>query len=129
MKRFPALPLLLCGLLPLSCNSSPKQPAKPDKATTVDAPAAATPAATSDSAAITALHHLSDAIAKLHSVSFTLRVAHDVQDPDYGTITRFSTDRVHMTGPDRMHVDVNGHKRHRGYWYNGHEVTYLDYQE
>jgi len=82
-----------------------------------------------DTAAILVLDHMSDMIGSLSSVTFSLSVTRDVQDPDYGTIARLATHQVYMTGPDRMHVNSIGDKGHSGYWYNGAQVVYYSFTE
>jgi hypothetical protein len=89
----------------------------------------ANPPPTRDTAAILILDHMSDMIGSLSSVSYSLMVTHDVPDPDYGTIARFATHQVHMTGPDRMLVNSRSDKGHRGYWYNGAQVVYYNFTE
>jgi hypothetical protein len=82
-----------------------------------------------DTAAILVLDRMSDMIGSLTSCSYTLRTSHDVQDPDHGTITRLDEHKVYMTGPDRLHVNSTGEKGHRGYWYNGSQVSYYSFTE
>lgn len=82
-----------------------------------------------DNPAILVLDRMSDMIGSLSSVSYSLQVVQDVQDPDHGTIARLATHQVYMTGPDRMHVNSVGDRSHRGYWYDGARVVYYNFTE
>lgn len=82
-----------------------------------------------DTAAILIMDRMADMIGSLHTCSFNLRTGQDVQDPDHGTITRFTDHEVYMTGPDRMHVNSIGEAAHKGYWYNGWQVAYYNFTE
>lgn len=75
------------------------------------------------------LDHMVEMIGSLTSVNYTVRTKHDVVDPDYGTITRFGTSQVYMTGPDQMQVNTVNDVRHVGYWYDGAQVTYYSFTE
>jgi hypothetical protein len=82
-----------------------------------------------DTAAVLILDRMSEMIGSLTSVSYTVTVIRDVQDPDYGTIARLLTNQVYMVGPNQMHVNSVGEKGRRGYWYNGTQVVYYNFAE
>jgi len=133
MKTKSTILATLCWLFPLASAlaASPQGTIPLDNAGRGEPGARSGPstAPTVDSAAILVLDHMSDMIGSLSSVSYSLSVTHDVQDPDYGTIARFATHQVYMTGPDRMHVNSLSDKGHRGYWYNGNQVLYYSFTE
>jgi hypothetical protein len=96
---------------------------------------AATPAAppakhANDPLAIMILDRMADMIGSLHSCSFRLEVDQDAFDDDAGTMLKHhNAHDVWMVGPDKMLVNSNGDKGHRGFWYDGKIANYYDYQE
>lgn len=82
-----------------------------------------------DTVAVMIIDHMASVIGELNSCSFTLNTSIDVRDPDLGIITQNETDEVYLVGPDKMHVNFNGDKGHRGYWYNGALATMYSYDE
>jgi hypothetical protein len=88
-----------------------------------------TPPPSIDTTAILVLDRMADMIGSLYSCSLDLDTRNDVNDPEHGTITRFTRHQVHFSGNDRMHVNSTGEMRHKGYWYNGWQVVYYDFTE
>jgi hypothetical protein len=82
-----------------------------------------------DTVAVMIIDHMASVIGDLNSCSFTLNTSIDVRDPDLGIITQNETDEVYLVGPDKMHVNFNGDKGHRGFWYNGITATLYFYDE
>jgi hypothetical protein len=82
-----------------------------------------------DSTAVLLLDRMSSVIGDLGSCSFKLNTSYDTLDPDYGLIKHFSTNEVHMVGPDKMLVILTGTKGHRQFWYNGSQLSYYSYDE
>ncbi len=82
-----------------------------------------------DTVAVMIIDHMASVIGELNSCSFTLNTSIDVIDPDFGLITQHETDEVYFSGPDRMHVNFNGDKGHRGFWYNGNTALMYSYDE
>jgi len=82
-----------------------------------------------DPVAVQILDHMSTVIGQLNSCGYTLEVSRDVDDPSLGLVKHFGVNKVFMMGPDKMLVDVRGDKGHRGYWYDGKNVTYYSYDE
>jgi hypothetical protein len=82
-----------------------------------------------DTIAVMIIDHMASVIGELNSCSFTLNTSIDVKDPDYGLITHHGTDEVYLVGPDKMHVNFNGDKGHRGFWYNGVMAILYSYDE
>lgn len=82
-----------------------------------------------DTIAVMILDRMASIIGELNSCSFTLHTSIDVTDPDYGVLTKFETDKVYLAGPDKMHVDLNGDKGHRGFWYNGQTIVAYSFEE
>jgi hypothetical protein len=82
-----------------------------------------------DAAAVLIMNRMVGLIGSLTSVSYILHTSNDVQDPDYGTIARFGTHQVSMTGPDQMLVNTVNDQRHVGYWYDGQQVVYYSFTD
>lgn len=82
-----------------------------------------------DTVAVLIIDHMASVIGDLHSCSFTLNTSIDVKDPDFGVITQNETDEVYLVGPDKMHINFNGDKGHRGFWYNGITALMYSYDE
>lgn len=82
-----------------------------------------------DTTAVKILDRMSDFIGGLEAVSFTANISQDVEENRYGLVKEFSEDEVFMVGPDKMHVQSNGTKGHRGYWYNGESLVYYSFKE
>ena len=83
-----------------------------------------------DTAAIFILDHMSDVIGDLSSCSYTLRTSvDDLSSEGLGLVTHFSTHEVMLEGPNKMQVNSNGDKGHRGYWYNGEQLAFYSYDE
>ena len=80
-----------------------------------------------DSAAVYLLDHMSDVIGDLGSCSYHVSTSTDVDNYRYGLEKQFAEHDVYMVGPDKMLVQSRGHKGHRGYWYDGKQVTYYSY--
>jgi len=83
-----------------------------------------------DSVAVMILDRMADNIGAMHSCSFHLETAQDVLDSNLGTIVkRHRSHEVSLVGPDKMLVHSTGEGSHRGYWYDGAEVTYYSFDE
>lgn len=72
-----------------------------------------------DTVAVMILDRMASVIGELNSCSFTLTTSVDVEDPDYGIIKQNEVNEVYFSGPDKMHVNFEGDKGHRAFWYNG----------
>lgn len=82
-----------------------------------------------DTSAIILFDRMSSLIGDLSSCSFHLDVSYDVIDVELGLVKYFMEHDVYMTGPDRMLVVSSGKKGHRGFWYNGSQLTYYSFTE
>lgn len=82
-----------------------------------------------DSSAILLLDKMSAVIGDLQSCSLTVNTSNDVIDVEFGLIKHFSVHQVYFSGPDKMLVDSQGEKGHRGFWYNGNQLAYYSYTE
>lgn len=82
-----------------------------------------------DTVAVMIIDHMASVIGELNSCSFTLNTSVDYWDPEFGLMTQHETDEVYLEGPDRMHVNFNGDKGHRGFWYNGLTAIMYSYDE
>ena len=82
-----------------------------------------------DTVAVMIIDHMASVIGELNSCSFTLNTSVDVRDPDFGLVTQNETDEVYLAGPNKMHVNFNGDKGHRGFWYNGSASVFYSYDE
>jgi len=82
-----------------------------------------------DSVAVMILNHMADVIGDLNSCSFKVTASIDVADHDLGIIKQSESDKVILVGPNKMLVDANGDKGHRGYWYNGSQLFYYSFAE
>jgi len=87
-------------------------------------------AAAHDSVAVMILDRMADTIGEMHSCTYHLETAQDVQDADLGgTVKRHRSHDVSMVGPDKMLVQSKGEGGHRGYWYDGTQLSYYSYDE
>jgi hypothetical protein len=82
-----------------------------------------------DPVAVQILDRMSDVIGELTSCSFKLATEVDAENYPYGLIKEYDYHEVHFLGPDKMLTNSRGHNGHRGYWYNGSNVTYYSYDE
>ena len=82
-----------------------------------------------DTVAIMILNKMGGLIGQLESCSFKLKTSEDIIDVDLGLIKYFTTHQVYLVGPDKMMVNSQGDKGHRGYWYNGQQLIYYSYSE
>lgn len=82
-----------------------------------------------DTAAVILFDRMSALIGDMGSVSFHLKASYDVIDVELGLVKYFTAHDVHMVGPDKMLVVSQGKKGHRGFWYNGSQLTYYSYTE
>lgn len=82
-----------------------------------------------DTTAIMVLDHMSAIIGDLNACTYTLKVQNDKLDPDVGFVSSFGTSQVYFSGPDKMLVNINDDRGHRGYWYNGISLIYYSYDE
>jgi len=82
-----------------------------------------------DSVAIIILDRMADVIGDLESCSFKVNIANDVAQPANGLIKYFSECEVYMSGPDKMLVNVRGHRGHRQLMYNGKQLAYFSFDE
>lgn len=82
-----------------------------------------------DTVAIMMLNKMGNLIGQLESCSFTLKTSDDGIDVDLGLIKYFNVHQVYMVGPDKMLINSQGDKGHRGFWYNGKHLMYYSYTE
>ena len=88
------------------------------------------PSSAMDSTALVILDHMAQNIGELHACSFHLITSQDALDHKLDlTVKQLGEHDVYMTGPDRMLVNSNGDKGHRGYWYNGSDMVFYSYSE
>lgn len=85
--------------------------------------------AKTDTVAVMILDQMNHVIGDLNSVSFTLNTRNDVEDHEVGAISNFGVSQVYFDGPDKMAINSNGGKGHRGFWYNGSFLVYYSYNE
>ena len=82
-----------------------------------------------NSAAILLLDRMSEMIGDLRSCNFTVKTATDGMDVELGLIKYFNVHQVYMVGPNKMLINSQGDKGHRGFWYNGEQLAYYSYYE
>ena len=82
-----------------------------------------------DTVAIMILNKMGNLIGELESCSFTLKTSDDGIDVNLGLIKYFTVNQVYMRGPDKMLINSQGDKGHRGLWYNGKQLMYYSYTE
>ncbi len=82
-----------------------------------------------DSVAIMMLNKMGNLIGELESCSFTLNTSEDGIDVNLGLIKYFGVHQVYLVGPDKMLINSQGDKGHRGFWYNGKQLQYYSYTE
>jgi len=91
--------------------------------------------AESDPTAIGILDRMSEVIGDLYACSFTLTIIHDVvhrngsADDGHSLVTSHNTSRIFMSGFDKLLIDSNGDKGHRGIWYDGAQLAWYSYDE
>ncbi|AFD06670.1 DUF2092 domain-containing protein [Solitalea canadensis] len=81
-----------------------------------------------DTMAVLILDRMSNVIGDLESCSYDLSTASD-ELGEYGLVKHYGESKVYMVGPDKMLIQTKGDKGHRGYWYNGKQMTYYSYTE
>ena len=82
-----------------------------------------------DTMAIVILDHMSAIIGDFNSCSFKLSAESDISDPELGPVTAHEVSKIWFSGPDKMLIETWGEKGHRGYWYNGHTLTWYSFTE
>jgi hypothetical protein len=82
-----------------------------------------------DSVAVLVLDRMSNVIGDMESCSFKLNSASDEIDPPYGLIKMFGEYEIYMSGPDKMLLNAHGHKGHREFIYDGHQLAYYSFDE
>lgn len=82
-----------------------------------------------DTVAIMLLDKMGSVIGEFESCSFTLNTSNDGIDVGLGLIKYFNVHQVYMVGPDKMLINSQGDKGHRGFWYNGKKLMYYSYTE
>ncbi len=82
-----------------------------------------------DTTAIMMLNKMGNLIGELESCSYTLKTSEDGIDVDLGLIKYFNIHQIYMVGPDKMMINSQGDKGHRGLWYNGKQLMYYSYTE
>lgn len=82
-----------------------------------------------DPVAVLILDQMNDVIGDLQSCSFDLSSSHDVIDPDFKLIKNHSEAKVIFDGPNKMLVRIDGDKGKKGYWYNGENVIFYNFDE
>ena len=82
-----------------------------------------------DTVAIMMLNKMGNLIGELESCSFTLKTSEDGIDVNLGLIKYFNVHQIYMVGPDKMLINSQGDKGHRGFWYNGKQLMYYSYTE
>jgi hypothetical protein len=82
-----------------------------------------------DTVAIMVLDHMSAVIGDLNACSYTLDYQIDKIDPEVGFVSYFGISQVYFSGPDKMLVNINDDRGHRGYWYNGISLAYYSFDE
>ena len=82
-----------------------------------------------DSVAVLLIDRMGMIIGDLNSCSFTLNTSLDINDPDLGLVKHFNQHSVCLSGPDKMLIQTNGYKGHRGFWYDGKSLHFYSYGE
>ena len=82
-----------------------------------------------DSVAVIIIDHMADVIGDLESCSFKVNIANDVGQSPGGLIKYFSECEVYMSGPDKLLMNVRGHRGHRQLMYNGEQLAYFSFDE
>lgn len=78
-----------------------------------------------DTRAIDSLDKMSETIGNLSACSYTLNTF--VVKSDSTEI--HNQHDVYMRGPDKMYINTDGDKGHKGYWYNGTTLSYYSYDK
>lgn len=82
-----------------------------------------------DTLAIVVVDHMSAIIGDLSSCSFRMDIETDLNDPTLGAVTKHSVNHVWFSGSDKLVVEAQGDRGHRGYWYNGKTLTWYSFTE
>ncbi|MBU2949416.1 DUF2092 domain-containing protein [Tamlana agarivorans] len=82
-----------------------------------------------DSTAIFILDKMSAVIGDLESVNFHLSSSNDKTDADLNIIKDYHESNITFSGPDKLHIRLNGTDDDIGFWYDGTNMTYFNYNE
>lgn len=82
-----------------------------------------------DSTAIFILDKMSAVIGDLESVNFHLSSSNDKLDSNKDIVKEYHESNISFSGPDKLHIRVNGSDEDKGYWYDGSYITYYNYNE
>ncbi|OBQ55948.1 DUF2092 domain-containing protein [Tamlana sp. s12] len=82
-----------------------------------------------DSTAIFILDKMSAVIGDLESVNFHLSSSNDKINEDKDIIKEYHESNISISGPDKLHIRVNGSDEDLAYWYDGSFITYYNYNE
>ena len=103
------IPIIILGSLIISCDSSSSDVAKEY-----------------DTRAVTVLDSLSSTIGGLKSCSFSLNTKFSAKDSNK---LLFVESDIYMKGPDKMYIHSEGDRGEKGYWYNGKQLAFLNYDK
>ena len=78
-----------------------------------------------DTRAIKSLDDLTATIGKLSSCSYTLNTYISEANGDETT----TENDVYLRGPNKMHIETNGTKGQKSFWYNGETFAYFSYNK
>jgi len=82
-----------------------------------------------DPRALQILDGMADRIGQMGSCRFVVDVALDTVDPEFGPVRYFNHHEVAYSGPERFSVLSNGQNGHNGFWYNGLDLAYYDFDK
>jgi len=80
-----------------------------------------------DERAVEVLDSLSNSIGELTSVSYTLNTIVKEKNSAGEIIEIINEHDVYMRGPNKMHINTNGSRGNKGYWYNGDRFAFYSY--
>ncbi|MDO6760441.1 DUF2092 domain-containing protein [Tamlana sp. 2_MG-2023] len=82
-----------------------------------------------DSTAIFILDKMSAVIGDLHSVNFHSSSSNDKMDVNKNIIKEHHESDISFSGPDKLHIRIDGSDEDKAYYYDGSHITYYNYNE
>ena len=82
-----------------------------------------------DSTAIFILDKMGQVIGDLESVSFNLKNSTDKLNADRNIVKNYSSSTISFSGPDRLHIRMEGTKGKSDFYYDGAYLSFYNYLE
>jgi hypothetical protein len=103
------IPIIMLGSLVVSCDNSSSDVVKEY-----------------DTRAVAILDSLTSVVGNLKSCSFSLKT--EFRESDDNKLLFIEHD-IYMRGPDKMYIHSDGDRGEKGYWYNGTQLAFLNFDK